>query len=161
MSYDKEQIMSIKKSLCRIFSITKEMERATQRHFTMDGHLVGSAGEVFADYYYGIKLHESGRKKYDGEVGGKKVQIKITQRTQVEVKGTPDYLLVLFLKISDTEAEVYEVYNGPGKLALQNRNENKNGEISVSVGSLSEIVTSDSLKQHHEVAKWSKNIKNI
>ena len=42
------------------------------RHFTLDGHLVGSIGEVMASYYYGIELYAASAVAHDGEIDGKK-----------------------------------------------------------------------------------------
>lgn len=83
------------------------------RHFTLDGHLVGSIGEVLAAYYYGIKLYKASEPVHDGEDNEKRrVQIKITQQDNIVISGKPDYLVVLYL----TKAgNVYEVYNGPGE----------------------------------------------
>ena len=34
----------------------------SSRRFTIDGHLLGSVGEIFASYHYGIKLAPNGTK---------------------------------------------------------------------------------------------------
>lgn len=87
-----------------------------ERHFTLDGHLVGSIGEVLASYYYGIELATASEKTHDGIVDGKKVQIKVSQRKSIVIKDEPDYLLVLYL---DKDGEIFEVYNGPGSIAFE------------------------------------------
>jgi hypothetical protein len=81
------------------------------RHFTLDGHLVGSVGEVAAAYYYGINLFPPSTELHDGYVGDRNVQIKITQRENVLIGEEPEYLIVLYLART---GNIYEVYNGPG-----------------------------------------------
>jgi hypothetical protein len=85
------------------------------RYFTLDGHLVGSIGEVIAAYHYGIELYSAPTEKYDGVVDGREIQIKITQQDNVMISEEPDYLIVLYLTKT---GNVYEVYNGPGKEPL-------------------------------------------
>ena len=83
------------------------------RHFTLDGHLVGSIGEVYAAERYGIKLFESSMPTHDGTApDGKLVQIKATQRDSVGISEEPEFLIVL--KINE-HGDIHEVYNGPGK----------------------------------------------
>ena len=81
------------------------------RHFTLDGHLVGSVGEVAAAYHYGIKLFPPSTELHDGFVGDRNVQIKITQTENVLIGEEPEYLIVLYLAKT---GNIYEVYNGPG-----------------------------------------------
>lgn len=59
-----------------LIQIVGDLEEAYPgRHFTLDGHLVGSLGEVLAEYYYGVELYTASTPKHDGCVGGKEVQI--------------------------------------------------------------------------------------
>ena len=81
------------------------------RRFTLDGHLVGSVGEVAAAYHYGIKLFPPSTELHDGYVGDRNVQIKITQTENVLIGEEPEYLIVLYLART---GNIYEVYNGPG-----------------------------------------------
>ena len=81
------------------------------RHFTLDGHLVGSVGEVAAAYHYGIELFPPSTERHDGFVGDRNVQIKITQTENVLIGEEPEYLIVLYLART---GNIYEVYNGPG-----------------------------------------------
>ena len=95
---------------CNIFVIVTGTNGG--RHFTLDGHLVGSIGEVIVSYYYGISLYKASIPTHDGVVDGKKVQIKITQQENIGINEEPEYLLVLYLT---KKGDVYEVYNGRGK----------------------------------------------
>ena len=81
------------------------------RHFTLDGHLVGSVGEVAAAYHYGIKLFPPSTERHDGYVGNRNIQIKITQTENVLIGEKPEYLIVLYLART---GNIYEIYNGPG-----------------------------------------------
>ena len=110
-----EKMDSIPEKVRQMVKIVSELETDFPgRHFTLDGHLVGSIGEVAAAYYYGIKLYPPSAKIHDGEIGGRKVQIKTTQRGSVLIKYEPEYLIVLYLS---AEGEIYEVYNGSGEKA--------------------------------------------
>lgn len=114
--YTKNQIENLKRKYIELNNIISGLDSEYDRHFTLDGHLVGSIGEVLASYYYGINLFKASEKIHDGIVDGKKVQIKITQRKSVVIKDIPDYLLVLRL---EQDGDISEVYNGPGDLALE------------------------------------------
>ena len=103
----------IRQDVGELVRIVKHLEEAfPERHFTLDGHLVGSIGEVLAAYYYGVELYPASAPKHDGCVDGKEVQIKITQRDVVLLGEEPKYLLVLYLANTGV---AFEVYNGPGK----------------------------------------------
>ena len=83
------------------------------RHFTLDGHLVGSVGEVAAAFHYGIELFPPSTELHDGFADGRNVQIKITQAENVLIGEEPEYLVVLYLA---STRRIYEVYNGPGDI---------------------------------------------
>lgn len=110
------------------------------RHFTLDGHLVGSIGEVYAAEKYGIKLFTSSAPTHDGKApDGRLVQIKVTQRGSVGISERPDYLLVLSIS---KEGEFEEVYNGLGERVwklFENRKPPKNGQYQVSLGRLRKL----------------------
>lgn len=83
------------------------------RRFTLDGHLVGSMGEVAAAYHYGVNLFPPSKERHDGFVDDKNVQIKITQTENVLIGEEPEYLIVLYLAKA---GKIYEVYNGLGAI---------------------------------------------
>lgn len=114
IKYTDEKMNMIKHQVQRLVEIVAQLEAEFPgRHFTLDGHLVGSIGEVMAAYYYGIELYAASTEIHDGEVDGKKVQIKISQQDNIVINHEPDYLIVLYL---NRNGNIYEVYNGPGKL---------------------------------------------
>jgi hypothetical protein len=84
------------------------------RHFTPDGHLVGSIGEALASYYYGIELSSASAKGHDGTAGEVKVQVKATQGDRIGLSSEPEHLLVFQLH---QDGKFTEVYSGPGSLA--------------------------------------------
>jgi len=90
------------------------------RHFSLDGHLLGSIGEIYASECHGISLYTSSKKAHDGwkvDAAGRRreIQIKVTQtrakRKVVPISHRPDYLIVLLV---DENGAFEEVYNGPG-----------------------------------------------
>ncbi|MFC4527268.1 hypothetical protein ISN76_11225 [Dyella halodurans] len=84
------------------------------RHFTIDGRLVGDIGEVIAELEYDIKIHDVSQPDYDGTTSdGRRVQIKATFKNSLTFKSTPDYFLGFKLHANGTYEEIF---NGPGKL---------------------------------------------
>ncbi len=111
-----------------------------KRHFTPDGHMVGSIGEVLAAYHYGIELFSASHEKHDGKVDDRYVQIKATQRNSVGISSAPDFLLVL--KISK-EGVGKEVYSGPGNLVwdlVKDKPRPKNGQYQVRTSRLEALM---------------------
>ena len=110
------------------------------RHFTLDGHLLGSIGEVYAAERYGIKLYTSSAETHDGEAkDGRLVQIKVTQRKSIGIGSEPAYLLVLHI---DEMGGFHEVYNGPGGPVwdlVRNKPMPKNGQYQISLSKLTKL----------------------
>lgn len=107
-----EKVPAIVRQLC---DLVAELDHTFEgRRFTLDGHLVGSIGEVLAADLYGLVLLPTGEAKHDAETAdGTLVQIKTTQASSVGLRSRPDHLLVVQL---DARGTICEVYNGPGKL---------------------------------------------
>lgn len=107
------------------------------RHFTPDGHLVGSIGEVFAAERYGISLFTASCEAHDGVApDGRFVQIKATQRRAVAISSEPDYLLAFSI---DDNGQLTEAYSGLGKPVWQlvsSRKRPKTGQYRVSLARL-------------------------
>lgn len=121
-----------------LYELTCRLEKMYPgRHFTPDGHLVGSIGEVFAAERYGISLFTASSETHDGKTpDGRLVQIKATQRRAVAICSEPDYLLVLSI---DDKGQLTEVYNGPGMPVWQlvsGRKRPKTGQYQVSLARL-------------------------
>jgi hypothetical protein len=84
------------------------------RHFTPDGHMVGSIGEVLAAARYGLELLPASTPLHDARTAdGKLVQVKATQSNRIAFRGgeSPEHLIVLSLNSDGTATEEY---NGPG-----------------------------------------------
>ena len=121
-----------------IYALTAKLsEMYPGRHFTPDGHMVGSLGEVMAAERYGLELYEASHETYDAyTLHGERraVQIKTTQTNRVGIGEKPDYLIVLHL---NPEGEFEEVYNGPGEKAWEAAGKmQKNGQRQISLAKL-------------------------
>lgn len=110
------------------------------RRFTLDGHLVGSVGEVLAADRYELDLLEASAPIHDATASdGRQVQIKATQRSSIGLRAEPDYLVVLQLR-HDGDAE--EVYSGPGALPWKQAGKlQRNGQRVISVARLKILQT--------------------
>lgn len=119
-----------------LYKITNELESSYPgRKFTIDGHLVGSIGEVIVAEHYGLKLLPNSTETHDAvSTDEKYVQIKATQINRIAISSEPDYLIVIKL-FSDGSWE--EVYNGPGKPVWDNAGKmQKNGQRPISLSKL-------------------------
>ena len=110
------------------------------RHFTPDGHMVGSIGEAIAKHYYGVNLYSASHEAHDGEVHDLPVQVKATQRNNISITTEPDQLLVFRL---NSDGSFVEEYNGPGEqvwslVSLKPRP--KNGQYQVSLSNLRKLM---------------------
>ena len=124
-----------------IYRIVDELESMFPgRHFTPDGHMVGSIGEAIAKHYYGVKLHSASYKGHDGEAAGFRVQIKATQRHSIAISSEPDQLLVLKIH---RDGSFTEQYNGPGEPVwslVQLKPRPKNGQYQVRLNHLGQLM---------------------
>lgn len=124
-----------------LYKITNELESSYPgRKFTIDGHLVGSIGEVIVAEHYGLELLRNSTETYDAvSADGKHVQIKATQINRIAISSEPDYLIVIKL-FSDGSWE--EVYNGPGKPVWDNAGKmQKNGQRPISLSKLRSLMS--------------------
>jgi hypothetical protein len=116
------------------------------RPFTPDGHLVGSIGEVVAEYVYGVQLERCSTPQIDAFTkDGRSVQIKLTGahgkyfgfRWSSKLASEPADCLIA-LKLTATGFE--EIYNGPFPVELlRGRRDSSNGQLSVAVSKLREL----------------------
>ena len=126
----------------QLYKITNELEQTYPgRKFTVDGHLVGSIGEVIVAEHYGLSLLPNSTKTHDAvSKEGKQVQIKATQVKGIAISSEPDYLIVIRI-LSDGSWE--EIYNGPGKAAWDNAGKmQKNGQRPISLSKLRNLMGS-------------------
>lgn len=124
-----------------LYHIVGELEAMFPgRHFTPDGHLVGSLGECLAAHDYGLELLPASTRGVDAVKGEKRVEIKATQGQRVALRSAPEHLLVLQL---NKQGRSHEVYNGPGSLVweeLEGKPRPSNGQYQVSLKRLKEIM---------------------
>lgn len=123
-----------------LYAVTNHLgELYPGRHFTPDGHMVGSLGEVVAAEHYGLNLFTASAPVHDAEdpSTGRLVQIKATQGKRVALYEEPKYLIVLLIHRDGT---FEEVYNGPGRRVWETAGKpQKTGQRSVSLAELREL----------------------
>lgn len=123
----------------QLYQSTDELEEMFPgRKFTLDGHLVGSIGEVLASFMFDLVLNPASTIAHDAKTsGGKQVEIKLTQGRSVAIRHEPEHLLVL-CRPKGTAVSV--IYNGPGTPAWNAAGKmQRNGQRSVSLNKLSAI----------------------
>lgn len=124
----------------RLYSLVFELEALfPYRKFTLDGHLVGSIGEVIAAHRYELTLHPASSKAHDASAtDGRQVQVKATQGDKVALRAEPDHLIVLQI---GKDGHATEVFNGPGSLAWSRCGPpQSNGQRAISLSKLREIM---------------------
>jgi len=124
----------------KIYESVGELEKLFPgRHFTPDGHLVGSIGEVLAAHRYGLTLLPASSAGHDAiSPSGKCVQVKATHGNSVGIRSECDHLIVL--RISQ-DGSFDEVYNGPGDMPWDAAGRmQKNGQRAISLGRLRELM---------------------
>lgn len=118
---EQEKIVFLSEKVKELNRITSEIEDVfPEKSFKLDGILIGNIVEVLTANAYGITLYRQSEKTHDGEVNGKKIQIKGTQgKDSIVIREEPEYLLVEYL--DKENGTIQEIYNGPGALAWQYR----------------------------------------
>lgn len=118
---EQQKVQFLSEKIKELYKITSEIEEVfPEKSFKLDGILVGNIVEVLTAQTYGISLYRQSEKTHDGEVNGKKVQIKGTQgKESIVIREEPEYLLVEYL--DNTTGTIREIYNGPGSVAWQYR----------------------------------------
>ena len=140
----------------QIFALSEELERQYPgRHFTPDGHMLGSIGEVYAQEVYGLTLYEASHETHDGyDKKGREVQIKITRGDRIALSSEPNYLLILHI---NQNGSITEVYNGPGKEPWEKSGKmQKNGQRCISFKKLNEIIVSaeDKIEESNPIMRF-------
>lgn len=134
-----------------LYRISQELEELFPgRHYTPDGHMIGSIGEALASSCFGLELFPASEEIHDAKTAeGRLVQIKATQVNRVSISSEPEWLLVLKIYKDGTFSVEY---NGPGKLPWEHCGKmQKNGQRPISLAKLRELQTrvpqSERLKQ--------------
>lgn len=130
---------SVAEKIKALYSISRELEELFPgRHYTPDGHMIGSIGEALAACCYELELFKSSEKTHDARAAdGRLVQIKATQINYIAISSEPEWLLVLKIHSDGTFSEGY---NGPGKLAWAHCGKmQKNGQRQISLSKLRKL----------------------
>jgi hypothetical protein len=101
-----------------LYATVAELERMFPgRHFTPDGHMVGSLGECLVADAYGLMLETASNKGFDAiAADGTEVEVKATQGKTVAFRSKPQHVIVIKI-LPDGSFE--EVFNGPGALVWE------------------------------------------
>jgi hypothetical protein len=105
-------------AVAKLYEAVEELKQSYPgRHFTLDGHLVGSIGEVVARETFGFELLPASAPGHDAICSTRgNVQVKITAGQSVAIRAACDHLIVLRI-VSPKEAQI--VYDGPGAPAWE------------------------------------------
>ena len=136
LRFGMKSIQLIPEKVRELYKITGELKQLfPERHFTPDGHLVGSLGEVLAAYYFNLELLPASTAIHDAKSAcGKMVQIKATQKTSIGLRSSPEHLLVLVIS---PHGSFDVAFNGPGNLAWENAGKKQtNGQRKLSLSKM-------------------------
>lgn len=110
------------------------------RHFTPDGHMVGSLGECLVADAYNLDLKTASNKGYDAITeSGLEVEIKATQSKTVAFRSQPQHTIIIKI-LPDGTFE--EIYNGPGSFVweqFKGKQLPSNGQFQISLSRLREL----------------------
>lgn len=125
----------------QLYSTVEELEEMfPRRHFTPDGHMVGSIGECLVADAYGLELMNASNKGYDAlSPSGLQVEIKATQAKSVAFRSQPEHTIAIKILPNGT---FEEIFNGPGNLVWQQFDGKplpSNGQYQISLNKLKEL----------------------
>lgn len=110
------------------------------RHFTPDGHMVGSIGECLVADAYNLELKTASNKGYDAVTqDGVQVEIKATQSTSVAFRSQPEHTIIIKILLDGT---FEEIYNGLGALVwaqFKGKRLPSNGQFQISLNKLRKL----------------------
>ena len=133
--------MDLSEKIRTLYAIVNDLETVYPgRRFTMDGHMIGSIGEVIAAEAFGLKLLPNSTPEHDAtSYDGRLVQIKATQRDRIALSACPELLLVLRI---DRSGSWNVVYNGSGKPVWERAGKTqKNGQRQIRLSVLESLMT--------------------
>ena len=124
-----------------IYTIVKELEDMFPgRHFTPDGHMVGSLGECLVADAYSLDLMPASYAGFDAiSSSGVKVEIKATQSNLVAFRSCPEHAIIIKIYPDGT---FEEFYNGPGSNIwneFEGRKRPSNGQFQISLNRLAQL----------------------
>lgn len=124
-----------------LYSTVSELEKMFPgRHFTPDGHMVGSIGECLVADAYGLSLQTASNKGFDAtSESGLKVEIKATQSNRVAFRSCPEHAIIIKIDRSGT---FEEIYNGSGARVFEHFSGKplpSNGQYQISISKLKQL----------------------
>jgi len=147
-------LSGLREVISRLSSAVADLERMFPgRHFTLDGHIVGSLGEVIAAHVFGLRLLPPSSKGRDAIApDGRDVEIKLTQGKRVAFREEPAHLIVLSL----TSGAFVVEYNGPGsRVWCACGGRGSNGQRSVSLSRIRQLQRDNSEQEMlPRAVKW-------
>ena len=152
---DRDRLPELVKALYRTVGELEAMFPG--RHFTPDGHLVGSLGECLVAYHYGLDLLRSSNKGADAAINGRTVEIEATQGSRVALRCCPEHLLVIKL---DREGGFSEIYNGPGTpvwKTVESKPRPSNGQYQVSLALLKSLMKNVPEEERLPMVNWGES----
>ena len=126
------------------FETAAELTALTGRPFTLDGHAVGSAGEVLAAARFNLTLTDPSTKGIDAYApDGRSVEIKCTAASKaVALRGMEPLADLLVVLQIDAHGQETVIYNGPAApvwAAISHKAMPDNGQRTVSLRQLSAL----------------------
>ena len=99
---------SVAEKIKALYAISRELEQLFPgRHYTPDGHMIGSIGEALAASWYGLELFEASAKTHDAKApDGRLVQIKATQISHCGKQQTNGQCPITLATLHKLQAEV-------------------------------------------------------
>lgn len=147
---DHDKFQSLLKQLYATVNELKAMFPG--RHFTPDGHMVGSLGECLVADAYGLELKIASNKGFDAVTSlGLEVEIKATQGNSVAFRSEPAHTIVIKI-LPDGKFE--EIFNGPGAVVWKQFDGKRlpsNGQFQISITKLRKL--GNSVAQRDRVPK--------
>ena len=119
--------------VAKLYAAVAELEKTyAGRKFTLDGHLLGSVGEVLAETALKMRLLKMSAPVHDAVCEDRgDVQIKITAKRSIALRHACNHLII-FQVVSPAEAEIF--YDGPGNIVWENAGRmQSNGQRSISL----------------------------
>lgn len=137
---------TIQRLVPQLFAIARQLEAAAPgRHFTPDGHLIGSIAEVLAAAHYGLTLTTASTKGIDAhDADGRSVEIKATAGSKgVALRGfEPRADRLIVVTIDATTGAMAEVFDGPAAPvweAIAHKTMASNGQRQISLARLRQL----------------------
>ena len=129
----------VSKLLEDLYAASEELESLFPgRKFSLDGHLVGSVGEVIAAFMFDLELNPASTQGHDAlSKDGRNVEIKLTQGRSVAIRHEPEHLIVLH---RPKGGPLTVAFNGNGSVAWNAAGTMKrNGQRAITLSKLAEL----------------------